>query len=44
MIKYTDNSAKRNGYMPIGLEKLKTENKYLYNMLAKSSDNELSNP
>lgn len=36
MIKYNTNSAKRNGYLPISLEKLKTENAYLYNTLFKS--------
>jgi hypothetical protein len=36
MIKYNINSAKRNGYLPISLEKLKTENAYLHNILAKS--------
>ena len=35
MIKYNINSAKRNGYLPISLEKLKTENVYLYSMLTK---------
>ncbi|MGB0027404.1 MAG: DNA primase noncatalytic subunit PriX, partial [Nitrososphaeraceae archaeon] len=39
MIKYDINSAKRNGYLSISLEKLKTENAYLYNMLAKSQVN-----
>ena len=36
MVKYNINSAKRNGYLPISLKKLKTENIYLYNVLAKS--------
>jgi hypothetical protein len=36
MIKYNINSAERNGYLPISLEKLKTENPYLYNVLTKS--------
>jgi hypothetical protein len=36
LIKYNINSAKRNGYLPISLEKLKTENLYLYNVLTKS--------
>ena len=36
LIKYNINSAKRNGYLPISLEKLKTENAYMYNALAKS--------
>ena len=35
MIKYNINTAKRNGYLPISLEKLKTENAHLYNVLAK---------
>ena len=39
MIKYDINSAKRNGYLSISLEKLKTENAYLYNVLAKSQVN-----
>ena len=39
MIKYNINSAKRNGYLPISLEKLRIENTYLYNMLAKSKVN-----
>jgi hypothetical protein len=33
-IKYNVNSARRSGYLPISLEKLKTENAYLYNLLA----------
>jgi Primase X len=36
LIKYNINSAKRNGYLPISLQKLKTENIYLYDVLAKS--------
>jgi hypothetical protein len=36
IIKYNINSAKRNGYLPISLEKLKTENAYLYNLFSKS--------
>ena len=36
MIKYNINSAKRNGYLPISLEKLRTENAHLYNTLSKS--------
>ena len=36
MIKYDINTAKRSGYLPISLEKLKIENSYLYNVLAKS--------
>ena len=39
VIKYNINSAIRSGYLPISLEKLKTENTYLYNVLAKSLDN-----
>ena len=35
MIKYNVDSAKRNGYLPRSMEKLKTENTYLYNLLAK---------
>jgi hypothetical protein len=35
-IKYNINSARKNGYLPISLEKLKTENAHLYNRLAKS--------
>jgi hypothetical protein len=34
-IKYNINSAKRNGYLPISLEKLRIENAYLYNVLAR---------
>ena len=34
-IKYNINSAERNGYLPISLEKLRIENAYLYNMLAR---------
>ena len=34
-IKYNINSAKRGGYLPISLEKLKTENEYLYDILSK---------
>ena len=34
-IKYNINTAKRNGYMPISLDKLKIENIYLYNSFAK---------
>jgi non-catalytic primase subunit PriX-like protein len=34
MIKYNIKSAKRNGYLPISLEKLKIESSYLYNMLS----------
>ena len=33
MIKYNINTAKRNGYLPISLEKLKIESTYLYNIL-----------
>ena len=36
LIKYNINSARRNGYLPISLEKLMTENTYLYNVLTKS--------
>ncbi len=36
-IKYNINSAERNGHLPISLEKLETENPYLYNVLTKSS-------
>ena len=36
MMKYNINSAVRTGYLPISLEKLKAENTYLYNVLAKS--------
>ena len=36
IIKYNINSAKKSGYLPISLEKLKIENSYLYNVLAKS--------
>jgi hypothetical protein len=36
MIKRNIHSAKRGGYLPISLERLKVENTYLYNMLAKS--------
>jgi Primase X len=36
MIKYNINSSIRSGYLPISLEKLKSENTYLYNVLAKS--------
>jgi hypothetical protein len=36
IIKYNINSAKRNNYLPKSLEKLKVENPYLYNVLAKS--------
>jgi hypothetical protein len=36
IIKYDINSAKRGGYLPISLEKLKLENAYLYNVLTKS--------
>ena len=36
VIKYNINSARKNGYLPISLEKLKAENPYLYNLLAKS--------
>ena len=32
-IKYNINTAKRNGYLPISLGKLKIENSYLYNVL-----------
>ncbi|MGA7898980.1 MAG: DNA primase noncatalytic subunit PriX [Nitrososphaeraceae archaeon] len=35
-IKYNINSARRSGYLPISLEKLKTENAYLYNLSSKS--------
>lgn len=35
MIKHNCNSAKRCGYLPISLEKLKIENTYLYNVLAR---------
>ncbi len=34
MIKYNITSARRSGYLPISLKKLKTENAYLYNLLA----------
>ena len=34
-IKYNINSAERNGYLPISLEKLRIENAYLYNVLAR---------
>jgi hypothetical protein len=34
MIKYNINSSIRSGYLPINVEKLKTENPYLYNVLA----------
>jgi hypothetical protein len=34
-IKYNIHSARRSGYLPISLEKLKTENAYLYNVLAR---------
>ncbi len=33
MIKYNINTAKRGGYLPISLQKLKIENSYLYNVL-----------
>jgi hypothetical protein len=36
VIKYNIDSAKRNGYLPISLEELKTDNTYLYNVLAKT--------
>ena len=36
MIKYNINTAKRNGYLPISLEKLEVENTNLYNVLAKT--------
>ena len=36
MMKYNINSAEHTGYLPICLEKLKAENTYLYNVLAKS--------
>jgi hypothetical protein len=36
MIRYNINAAKRDGYLPISLERLKIENIYLYNMLANS--------
>ena len=36
MIKYNINSAEHNVYLPIYLEKLKTENTHLYNVLTKS--------
>jgi Primase X len=36
VIKYNTDSAKKNGYLPISLEKLKSENTNLYNVLAKS--------
>ena len=35
---YNINSAKRNGYRPLSLEKLKTENTFLYNVLIKKLD------
>ena len=38
LIKYNINSAIRNGYLPISLEKLKAENMYLYTVLSKSSN------
>jgi hypothetical protein len=34
LIKYNINSAERNGYLPISLDKQKIENAYLYNVLA----------
>jgi len=36
MIKYNIDSSIRSEYLPISLEKLKTENTYLYNVLAKT--------
>jgi Primase X len=33
MIRYNINSTKRGGYLPISLEKLKTENSYLYKVI-----------
>jgi Primase X len=36
LIKYNINSAKRGGYLPISLDKLKIENMNLYNVLTKS--------
>ena len=36
MIKYNINTAKRGGFLPIGLDKLKIENTYLYNAFAKT--------
>ncbi|HEY7079222.1 MAG TPA: DNA primase noncatalytic subunit PriX [Nitrososphaeraceae archaeon] len=36
IIKHDINSTKRGGYLPISLEKLKIENAYLYNILAKT--------
>ena len=33
IVKYNINSAKRTGYLPISLDKLNTENKYLYRIL-----------
>ncbi|MGA7898230.1 MAG: hypothetical protein WCA39_05135, partial [Nitrososphaeraceae archaeon] len=35
---YNINSAKRNGYRPLSLEKLKIENTFLYNVLIKKLD------
>jgi len=34
-IKYNINSARKRGYLPISLERLKTENAYLYNVLTR---------
>jgi hypothetical protein len=34
IIRYNINSAKRNGYAPISLEKLKIEDQYLYKVVA----------
>jgi Primase X len=35
-VRYNIKSAKRNGYLPISLEKLKIENSYLYHVLVNS--------
>ena len=35
MIKYNINTAQKSGYLPMSLEKLKIENTYLYNVLAR---------
>lgn len=37
IIKYNINSAKRNNYLPLSLEKLKTENMYLYKVVANAA-------
>jgi hypothetical protein len=36
MIKYNINTSKRGGFLPIGLDKLKIENTYLYSAFAKT--------